>query len=184
MPDDETAPGTMVAAEWVIALDGAGAGLAGMHAQLDPDPVLLGRLVEAGATPGTVASTDLFYDPPALDRSREAGRSGPLALDLQAAAILGVTDAMAERVRKQDGATLTSIGAIGRAARIKDEDRTDLDADAMVKALRDDNAAVVRDLKALKDSAEEAGDNATSALVDEWQDAAEKRVWFLGQTLR
>jgi uridine phosphorylase len=90
-PDDETEPGTLVAAEWVIALDGAGAGLAGMHAQLNPDPVLLARLVEAGATPGTVASTDLFYDPPALDGSREAGRSGPLALDLQAAAILGVS---------------------------------------------------------------------------------------------
>ena len=41
----------------------AGAGLAGMDARLDPDPVLLARLVEAGATSGTVASTDLFYDP-------------------------------------------------------------------------------------------------------------------------
>lgn len=107
-----------------------------------------------------------------------------LLFDEQATAILGVTDSMAERVRKQDADTLTSIGAIARGARIKDEDRTDIDADAMVKALRDDNAVVVSDLKALKDAAEEAGDNATSALVDEWQDAAEERVWFLGQTLR
>ena len=39
-----------------------------------------------------------------------------LLFDEQAAAILAVTDPMAERVRKQDGATLTSIGAIGRAS--------------------------------------------------------------------
>jgi starvation-inducible DNA-binding protein len=107
-----------------------------------------------------------------------------LMFDEQATAILGVTDAMAERVRKQDSETLTSLGAARRNAGIKDEDRTDLDADAMVSALRDDNARLVADLKALKDAAEEAGDNATSALVDEWQDAAEERVWFLSQTLR
>ena len=107
-----------------------------------------------------------------------------LLFDEQAAAILAVTDPMAERVRKQDGATLTSIGAIGRSTQIKDDDRTDIDADAMVKALRDDNARLVEGLKALKDAAEEAGDNATSALVDEWQDEAERRVWFLSETLR
>ena len=106
-----------------------------------------------------------------------------LLFDEQAAQILAVTDPMAERVRKQDGVTLTSIGAIGRGAQIKDDDRTDIDGDTMVKALRDDNAALVDALKALKDAAEEAGDNATSALVDEWQDAAEGRVWFLSETL-
>ena len=44
--------------------------------------------------------------------------------------------------------------------------------------------ALVEDLKTLKQAADDAGDNATSALVDEWQDAAEERVWFLRQTLR
>jgi starvation-inducible DNA-binding protein len=106
-----------------------------------------------------------------------------LLFDEQAAAILAVTDPMAERVRKQEGTTLTSIGAIARSAQIEDDDRTDRDADAMVKQLRDDNARLVEGLKALKDKAEEAGDNATSALVDEWQDEAERRVWFLSQTL-
>jgi starvation-inducible DNA-binding protein len=107
-----------------------------------------------------------------------------LLFEEQAVEILGVTDAIAERARKQEGATLTSIGAIGRTARIKDDDRTDVDADDMIKTLRDDNAALVEGLKALKDAAEDAGDNATSALVDEWQDAAEERVWFLSETLR
>lgn len=106
-----------------------------------------------------------------------------LLFDEQAAAILGVTDAMAERARKQGGETLTSIGAIAEHATIKDEDRTNLDADAMVKALHADNEAVVEGLRTLKELADDAGDNATSALVDEWQDAAERRVWFLRQTL-
>ncbi|WP_375289173.1 Dps family protein [Qipengyuania sp.] len=106
-----------------------------------------------------------------------------LMFDEQAAAILAVTDPMAERARKVDASTLTSIGSIAKHARIKDQDSTKLDADAMVKELHADNAKVVADLKALKEAAEEAGDNATSALVDEWQDAAEERVWFLGQTM-
>jgi uridine phosphorylase len=81
--------GSLLAAEAVLALDGAGTGLAGAATRLEPDPVLLARLVEAGATPGTVASTDLFYDPP-LDSLGAMAPNGPLALDLQAAAILGV----------------------------------------------------------------------------------------------
>lgn len=106
-----------------------------------------------------------------------------LLFDEQAAAILAVTDPMAERARKMDAATLTSIGSVAKNARIKDQDSTTIDADAMVKELHDDNAKVVADLKALKDAAEEADDNATSALVDEWQDAAEERVWFLKQSM-
>ncbi|MBD3730691.1 MAG: DNA starvation/stationary phase protection protein [Sphingomonadales bacterium] len=107
-----------------------------------------------------------------------------LLFDEQAGAIFAVTDAMAERARKMEGTTLTSIGSIAKQATIKDQDKTDLDADAMVKELHDDNAKVVEDLKKLKDAAEEAEDNATSALVDEWQDQAERRVWFLRQTMK
>jgi starvation-inducible DNA-binding protein len=107
-----------------------------------------------------------------------------LLFDEQAAAIFGVTDIIAERARKLDAPTLTSIGSIAKHATIEDDDRTDADADAMLKALHDDNATLVEGLKALKDAAEQAGDNATSALVDEWQDAAEERVWFLRQALR
>ena len=106
-----------------------------------------------------------------------------LLFDEQAAAIFAVTDAMAERARKQEATTLTSIGAIAGQSRIKDQDSPDLDADAMVAELRDDNASLVESLKDLQEMADEAGDNATSALVDEWQDQAERRVWFLKQAL-
>ena len=107
-----------------------------------------------------------------------------LLFDEQALQILSVTDAIAERVRKNDADTLTSIGAIEKATRLKDEDSTSLDADRMVEQLKDDNETLVVRLKQVKDASEEAGDNATSGVVDEWTDLAEERVWFLRQALR
>ena len=107
-----------------------------------------------------------------------------LLFDEQAQQILSVTDAIAERVRKNDADTLTSIGAIGKATRLKDEDSTSLDADGMIEQLKDDNETLVVRLKQVKDASEEAGDNATSGVVDEWTDLAEERVWFLRQALR
>jgi starvation-inducible DNA-binding protein len=107
-----------------------------------------------------------------------------LLFDSQAQQIVSVTDAIAERVRKNDADTLTSIGAIAGATQIANQDSTSLDADAMVKELRDDNARLVVRLKEVKDAAEEAGDNATSGIVDEWTDFAEERVWFLREILR
>jgi starvation-inducible DNA-binding protein len=107
-----------------------------------------------------------------------------LLFDSQAQQIVSVTDAIAERVRKNDADTLTSIGAIAGATQVADQNSTSLDADAMVKELRDDNAKLVARLKDVKDAAEEAGDNATSGIVDEWTDFAEERVWFLREVLR
>ena len=107
-----------------------------------------------------------------------------LLFDSQAQQILSVTDAIAERVRKNDADTLTSIGAIAGTTKIADQDSTSLDAEAMVTELRDDNVKLVGRLKEVKEAAEEAGDNATSGVVDEWTDFAEERVWFLRQILR
>lgn len=107
-----------------------------------------------------------------------------LLFDEQAQQILSVVDGIAERVRKNDADTLTSIGAVGKATQIADEDSTTLDPDKMVEQLRDDNATLVARLKEVKDASEEAGDNATSGIVDEWTDFAEERVWFLRQLLR
>jgi starvation-inducible DNA-binding protein len=107
-----------------------------------------------------------------------------LLFDSQAQQILSVTDAIAERVRKNDADTLTSIGAIAGTTKIADQDSTSIDAEAMVTELRDDNVKLVARLKEVKEAAEEAGDNATSGVVDEWTDFAEERVWFLRQILR
>jgi starvation-inducible DNA-binding protein len=102
-----------------------------------------------------------------------------LLLDEQASQILAMTDIIAERIRKQGAATLTSIGAISRHQTLKDHDSTDLDASAMLDLLRADNLALVSATKALKVLVDEASDNATSGLVDQWTDEAEQRAWFL-----
>jgi len=107
-----------------------------------------------------------------------------LMFDEQATQIIGVVDLIAERVRKNGADTLTSIGAVGRTTNLKDQDKTTIDADAMVKELRDDNAKLLERLRAVKDASEEAEDHATSGIVDDWIDLAEERVWFLGQTLK
>jgi starvation-inducible DNA-binding protein len=97
--------------------------------------------------------------------------------------VFGLTDLIAERVRKLGGTTLTSIGAIGAKTSIKDEDDTKLDAMAMVKALFEDNSAYVETLKATKELAGEAGDNATDGIIDDWTDQAEQRAWFLREII-
>lgn len=107
-----------------------------------------------------------------------------LLFDSQATQILGVTDLIGERVRKNAATTLTSIGAIGAATQISDQDKTTLDANAMVEELRDDNAKLLDRLREVKATSEEAGDHATNGLVDDWIDQAEQRVWFLTETLK
>lgn len=106
-----------------------------------------------------------------------------LLFDEQGAELFALTDVIAERVRKNGADTLTSIGAIAAKSRVKDQNRSTLDAMAMVKELRDDNAALVEALRETKDSAAKAGDNATEGAIDDWTDQAERRVWFLTQTL-
>ena len=107
-----------------------------------------------------------------------------LLFDEQAAEVQGLIDAIAERVRKNGAMTLTSLGTLAKATQVKDQDDVTLPPDAMVKELRDDNAALVARLKEVKTYAEEAGDNASDGLIDEWTDMAEERVWFLNSTLK
>ena len=102
--------------------------------------------------------------------------------DEQAAQLVGTVDDLGERVRKNDEYTLTSIGSVMKATRIEDQDDVTLTADAMVKELRDDNKKLHQRLGEVKEAAEEAGDNATSGVVDDWIDECEERIWFLNQS--
>lgn len=106
-----------------------------------------------------------------------------LLLDDQAAQILAITDAIAERVRKNGYRTLTSIGDIARRSSIADNDKSGVSAEAMLKELRDDNLAFVAKLREVKELAGQAGDNATDGIVDDWTDQAQERAWFLTETL-
>lgn len=107
-----------------------------------------------------------------------------LMLDDQATQILDVTDAVAERVRKTGNVTLRSIGDISRRQTIKDNDAQFVAAADMLSELRDDNLKLVESFRRVKDLADEAKDNATSGIVDEWTDQAEERAWFLFEASR
>ncbi len=106
-----------------------------------------------------------------------------LLLDDHATQILAITDAIAERVRKNGHRTLTSIGDIARRQSVSDNDKSGVSAEAMLKELRDDNLAFVATLRAVKELAGQAGDNATDGIVDDWTDQAQERAWFLTETL-
>jgi len=106
-----------------------------------------------------------------------------LLFDEQAAQIFATTDLIAERVRKNGARTIQSIGDIGRRASIRDDDTAGTDAEAMIRALADDNKTLLGQLKEVKAAAEADGDIATSGLVDGWADETQQRIWFLEATL-
>jgi starvation-inducible DNA-binding protein len=106
-----------------------------------------------------------------------------LLFDEQALEVRDQIDLIAERVRKLDAETLTSLGSVVKATQVKDQDSAALAAEDMIAELRDDNAAMVARLKGMKPLAEQAGDNATDGMIDDWTDMAEQRVWFLKSLL-
>ncbi len=107
-----------------------------------------------------------------------------LLLDEQAADILATTDEIAERVRKTGNTTLRSIGDIARRQSVKDNDKDFVSAKDMLVELREDNLKLVEALREAKDIVDEAKDNATSGILDDWTDRAERRAWFLFEASR
>lgn len=102
-----------------------------------------------------------------------------LLFDEQAAQILATTDLIAERVRKTGNVTLRSIGDISRHQNISDNDADFVSPKDMLTELREDNLKLIEGLRAAKQAATDAGDNATEGIIDDWTDEAEQRAWFL-----
>jgi starvation-inducible DNA-binding protein len=107
-----------------------------------------------------------------------------LLLDEQAAEILATTDLVAERVRKTGNTTLRSIGDIARHQSLTDNDADFVSPKDMLAELREDNLKLIEALRAAKEVAGEAGDNATDSVIDDWTDQAEQRAWFLFESSR
>ena len=100
-------------------------------------------------------------------------------LDDQSEQVLGMTDDIAERVRKIGGTTLRSIGQIARLQRVADNDADFVSPQDMLAELREDNRQMVEHLREAHGLCDEANDVATAGLIENWIDEAEKRVWFL-----
>ena len=102
-----------------------------------------------------------------------------LLLDDQGTEIYGMTDDIAERVRKIGGTTIRSIGHIARLQRLKDNNADFVDPSGMLAELREDNLALVASMRAVHDLCDDAEDVATASLLENWIDQTEKRIWFL-----
>jgi starvation-inducible DNA-binding protein len=102
----------------------------------------------------------------------------------QAVEIFQITDVLAERVRMNGGATLRSIGQIGRLQRLKDSDAAFVPPGEMMRELMDDNRALIVSMREAHRVCGQHEDLGTAALLDEWIAQAEERVWFLFETSR
>jgi starvation-inducible DNA-binding protein len=107
-----------------------------------------------------------------------------LLLDEQGDQLFGMTDEMAERVRKIGGSTLRSIGHIGRLQRVLDNDADYVTPQDMLAELRDDNRQLVVSMREAHRLCDEQGDVASASLLENWIDVAERRVWFLFEVTR
>ena len=107
-----------------------------------------------------------------------------LLLDEHGEELLGMTDDLAERVRKLGGKTLRSIGDIAKRQRIKDNDADYVHPHEMLAELREDNGSLVASIRALHSLCGEHSDIATASILENWIDEGEKRVWFLFETVR
>jgi starvation-inducible DNA-binding protein len=107
-----------------------------------------------------------------------------LLLDDQGDQIFAMTDVLAERVRSIGGTTLRSIGQITRLQRIKDNEADFVPAIDMLRELMEDNKAFTANMRAAHEVASESNDSATTSLLENFIDEAEKRTWFLFEASR
>lgn len=107
-----------------------------------------------------------------------------LLFDEQATQILGVTDILAERVRKIGGTTLRSIGHISRLQEMRDDDREFVPAGEMLRELMNDNKALADRMRRAHEIADEHRDIATASVLENHIDEAEGRAWCLFETSR
>ena len=107
-----------------------------------------------------------------------------LLLDEQAEQLFGMTDDIAERVRKIGGTTIHSIGHISRLKRIADNDADYVTPLDMLAELCENNRQLTAAMRATHGTCDEYGDVATASLLENWIDESERRTWFLYETCR
>jgi starvation-inducible DNA-binding protein len=106
-----------------------------------------------------------------------------LLLDEQADQIFGMTDVLAERVRKIGGTTIRSIGHIARLQQVGDDDREFVSPLDMLRELTEDNKNFAARQRAAHAVCDDHDDVATASLLENFIDETERRTWFLYETV-
>jgi len=107
-----------------------------------------------------------------------------LLLDEQSGELFGMTDPIAERVRKLGATTLRSIGQVARLQRMADNDADFVTPLDMLAELREDNRQLTLRLREAHGLCDRHGDVATASLIETWIDESERRVWYLFEATR
>ncbi len=107
-----------------------------------------------------------------------------LLFDEQSEQIFAITDDIAERVRKIGGTTLRSIGNVARLQTLEDNDEDFVPPLDMLRELMSDNKALVASMRDAHEVADKHEDVATTSLLENFIDQAERRTWFLFEASR
>jgi starvation-inducible DNA-binding protein len=107
-----------------------------------------------------------------------------LLLDEQADQIFAIGDDIAERARKIGETTLHSISDIAKYQRLKDNSEPFVSPKLMLAELHQDNLQLVEYMRTTHELTSEVNDVATTSLLENWIDEAERRGWFLFETIR
>ncbi|GGK03832.1 Dps family protein [Pseudomonas matsuisoli] len=106
-----------------------------------------------------------------------------LLLEQQADQIFEITDDIAERARKIGEPTIRSLEQMVAQKRIASSEVEDLSAHQMLKELQADNEAFAAFMRTTHTLTSDNNDLATTSMLEEWIDQAERRAWFLRQSV-
>ncbi|QYA17473.1 DNA starvation/stationary phase protection protein [Rhizobium sp. AB2/73] len=107
-----------------------------------------------------------------------------LMLDDHGEELFAMTDDIAERARKIGGTTIRSIGHIAKLQRVRDNDAEYVSPQDMLAELHRDTLDLVTSMRETHDVTNDYNDVATTSLLENWIDQAEKRAWFLFELTR
>lgn len=107
-----------------------------------------------------------------------------LLLDEQGEQIFATTDDLAERVRKIGGTTIRSIGQISKLQTIKDNNEAFVPPREMLRELMEDNKKLIVNMRKAHEVAGKYDDSATTSILENFIDGAERRTWFLFEATR
>jgi starvation-inducible DNA-binding protein len=107
-----------------------------------------------------------------------------LMLDEQGEAIFNQIDDLAERIRKIGGTTMRSIGQVAKLQTIEDNEETYVPPREMLRELMEDNKKTVMNMRKAHEIADKYNDSATTSILENFIDEAERRTWFLFEASR
>ena len=122
-----------------------------------------------------------FYD---WSREQKLKGAVSMCIDRRKFQIFAITDDIAERVRKIGGLTLRSIGNIARLQTLKDNNEQFVAPLDMLRELMNDNKALIAEMREAHEIADKHEDVATTSLLENYIDEAERRTWFLFEASR